>query len=279
METNTDTADGDPAGPTNQDDGSPMRSVAVAFGLAIVGILGAELFTVPVQVLDPAIVDSPGEVSVELRTAFLVLNFVGMAAIGAAYLHLSGRGFDYVDIRQPTRRDWIFAGIGIGLSLLLYVVAVAVITLIDLPASDNPIVEFVDTEFMILIMILIVFFFNAPAEEFLFRNVIQKRLYDAFSRMESVFIAAGLFALIHLPVYYLLADSVLAVVVPVVIVFFGGAIFGYVYAETDNLFVPILGHAVYNAFIFSLLFLQMRYDLGDDETVTGLVLDCLPVLA
>ncbi|WP_290819299.1 CPBP family intramembrane glutamic endopeptidase [Halovivax sp.] len=248
-------------------DGRPLRAVLVAFGLTLFGILVAELTTLPVVALEPALFDEPAEATIGFRTAFFVLNFVGMAAAGAIYLSYTDRGWEYVDLRIPTRRDWLFAGLGIVASLLLYVAAVAAIALGNLPAADSGVVQFVgDDVRMIPILIAIAFLFNAPAEEFLFRNVIQKRLYDAFDRPIAVIVASAIFAIVHAPVFAVFADSALAVAVPLTIVFGGGVIFGYVYAVTDNLVVPTLAHAVYNSFIWVLLYLSMTGVIDEVET-------------
>lgn len=259
---------------TETRDGRPVRSVLVAVVLTVVGILGADLFTTPALLLDPALIDTPDEASLELRTLVLTLNFVGMAAVGALYLAITDRGWAYVDLRMPTRRDWVYVLGGIGATILLYLLTSLVISLLSLPASDNQIVQFIgDDVVMIGILMVIAFLFNAPAEEFLFRNVVQKRLYEAFTRLQSVFIASFIFAVIHVPVYLVLAESTLAALVPVAIVFGGGLIFGYIYVKTDNLVVPILSHAVYNSAIFGLLYVSMVYDLEEGDSVPGFVFD------
>ena len=252
---------------------SRLRAVLVAFGLTLFGILVAEVTTLPAIALEPALIgEDPAEAAIEFRTIFFVLNFVGMAAAGAIYLSYTDRGWAYVDLRWPTKRDWLYTAAGIGASIAFYFLVVAVIALLDVPAADSGVVRFVgDDVLMIPILIAIAFLLNAPAEEFLFRNVIQKRLYDAFDRMTAVVVASAVFALIHAPVFAVMAESIVAIAVPVGVVFGGGLIFGYVYAETENLVVPTLAHAVYNSFIWILLYLSMEYDLGEVETPADVV--------
>ena len=120
---------------------------------------------------------------------------------------------------------------------------------------------------MVLILIAIAFLFNSPAEEFLFRNVIQKRLYAAFTRTNAIIVASAIFSLVHLPVYAVFADSVLAMAVPLTMLFVGGLILGYAYVETENLFAPIIIHAVYNSVIWGLLYISMVYDVQFDEPI------------
>ncbi|ARS89170.1 CPBP family intramembrane glutamic endopeptidase [Natrarchaeobaculum aegyptiacum] len=260
--------------------GGPITAVLVAIGLSAFGIAATQVTTAPAFLLEPGLATAPGEAPVSVRTLFFVLNFLGFVLAGAIYLAVTNRGWDYVDLRVPTVRDWLYVVGGIGVSILFYVVVALLLTVIDLPASENQVVEFIggDPE-MVLIMIAIVFFVNAPAEEFLFRNVVQKRLYDAFSRMQAVVGASLIFALVHLPVYVINADSALATAVSLTVVFGGSLIFGYLYAKTDNLVAPTAAHAAFNAVQFALLYLGMVLDLESVEsTPTGLLAAVGPVV-
>jgi len=264
--------------PQRLEDG-PIRTTLVAFGLAVFGIAVTQVTTYPVLVLEPALADAPAETPIATRTVFFVLNFLGFVLAGAVYLWWTDRGWSFVDLRWPTRRDWLYVVGGILASILFYVVASVLIQAFQLPAAESQVVDFVgDDQTMILVMIAIVFFFNAPAEEFLFRNVIQKRLYAAFSRLQAVFAASAIFAAVHLPVYVIYADSALATAVSLSVVFGGSVVFGYLYARTDNLVVPTVAHAAFNAVQFGLLYLALEYDLEEVET-PSMLLEGLAVLA
>ena len=259
----------------DREDG-PLRSTLVAVGLTILGLLAAEFTTLPALLLDPTLLESPGSASIASRTVMLTLNFVGMALAGAVYLVVTGRGWSYVDLRAPSKRGWIYVVAGIVGILAFYFVVSIVVSVLSLPSSENQVMSFIeDDPTMVLVMIGIVFFFNAPAEEFLFRNVVQKRLYAAFSRPQAVVVASVIFALVHLPAYALFSESLLATTVPIATVFGGALIFGYLYAETDNLLVPIASHAAFNAFQFGLYYIALRYDLEEAEPTTEIVVDLL----
>ena len=262
----------------DREDG-PLRSVVAAIVLTIFGLFVSEVTTIPAVLLDPALATSPGEVSIGVRTLFMILNFVGFVLAGAIYLQYTGRGWSYVDLEVPSKRGWLYIGGGVGAAILFYLLVSALVTALELPAAENQIVEYIGGDSrMVLIMILIVFFFNAPAEEFLFRNIVQKRLYAAFTRVQAVGIASGIFALVHLPVYLVLAESLAATTVSVSIVFGGAVIFGYLYARTDNLLVPIGAHATFNAIQFGLLYLAMEYGIEEADPTTSAVVDLLAVL-
>ncbi len=242
----------------------PLRSTLVAAGLAIVGLLATQFTTLPALLLDVRLATAPTETSIASRTLFFVLNFAGFVLVGAVYLVVTDRGWSYVDVRPPTRRGWAYVLLGIVASVAFYVLISVTIQLLSLPASENQVTSFIgDDQTMVLVMIAIVFFFNAPAEEFLYRNIVQKRLYDAFSRLQAVAIASLVFGLIHFPVYAVSSPSLLATMVPVVVVMGGAAVFGYLYAKTDNLLVPIAAHAAFNALQFGLLYFALEYDLEE----------------
>ncbi|SEW27321.1 CPBP family intramembrane glutamic endopeptidase [Natrinema salifodinae] len=254
----------------------PLRSTLVAAALAILGLGAQQVTTLPAFLLDPRLIDAPTEASIASRALLLILGFVGLALVGGLYLAVSGRGWSYVDLRFPTRREWGYVLAGIVGSIAFYVLISLLVQALSLPTAENQVSMYIgDDQTMVLVMIAIVFLFNAPTEEFLYRNIVQKRLYDAFSRLQAVAIASVIFGLIHLPVYATLSESLLATTVPVAVVVGGAAIFGFLYAKTENLLVPIAAHAVFNGVQFGLLYIALEYDLETAEPSTSLLVDLL----
>lgn len=85
-------------------------------------------------------------------------------------------------------------------------------------------------------------------EEILFRGVIQKGLQRFFKNYHiAIWITALIFSLIHMEFEGCIARMVL------------GAIFGYLYVFTGNLWIPIITHAFYNGFTITVAKL---YDAG-----------------
>ncbi|SDK35167.1 CPBP family intramembrane glutamic endopeptidase [Natronorubrum texcoconense] len=268
---------------SEQRDGAPLRSTFVAIGLTVFGLLMAEFATLPAFLVDPSLLDavmggSLGDASMGGRTLLLMLNFVGMALAGVIYLLATGRGLSWIDLRVPTRNDWKYLiGGSVGIIVFLYAVSI-LFMLLDVPAAESQVMDIVgENQTMILIMIFIVFFFNAPAEEFLFRNVIQKRLYEGFSRTNAILVTSVIFAAVHLPMY-LLAETLVATLASLTIMFGGSVIFGYLYAKTDNLLVPTIAHAVLNAFQFTMLYLAIEFGLDDAETAPSFVLEAVALI-
>lgn len=236
---------------------SRLRGILIAFALTVLAVLAAELLTLPAILADPTLLEAPGEAARASITALMILNFLGFVVVGALYLWLTERGWDYLDLKWPSVTDGIYivagtiAGLGavFAVNLLSY--------LLDIEPTESQVVQFVEGDpIMVLIMIGIVFLFNAPAEEFLFRNVIQKRLYLVYTRPGAVVVTSVIFALVHLPVFAFDASGDIAapdsVFAALTVIFFGSVIFGYLYAKTDNLVVPIGAHALFNATQFGL---------------------------
>ncbi|OVE83592.1 CPBP family intramembrane glutamic endopeptidase [Natronolimnobius baerhuensis] len=263
--------------------GAPIRSMLVALGLTVFGLVVVpQVTTIPAFLADPALLEAGqtgeyGEVSLWGRTLMLALNFVGMALAGIAYLLWTDRGLSWIDLRVPTMRDWKYILAGSVGSIVFLLVISNLYAVLGVPAEESQIIEIIaDDQTMVLLMIAIVLFFNAPAEEFLFRNIIQKRLYEAFSPMQAVLIASVIFAIVHFPMY-MLSGSMVATAASLVIMFGGSVIFGYVYVKADNLLVPTAAHAALNAFQFVILYISMVYGL-DEEMATSLLADILAVV-
>ncbi|WP_254532094.1 CPBP family intramembrane glutamic endopeptidase [Natrinema gelatinilyticum] len=257
----------------------PIYSTLVAVGLAIFGIVAQQMTTLPAFLLDPALATAPTETSIASRAAVLILGFVGFFVAGGIYLAVTDRGWSYVDLRWPTRREWRYVLAGVGGGIAFYILISLIVQVLSLPSAENQVSTYIgNDQTMILVMIAIVFVFNAPAEEFLYRNIVQKRLYDAFSRLQAVGIASVIFGLIHFPVYAALSESLLATAVPVAVVMGGAAIFGFLYAKTDNLLVPIAAHAVFNGVQFGLVYIALEYDLETAEQSTSLLFDTVSLV-
>ncbi|WP_247730170.1 CPBP family intramembrane glutamic endopeptidase [Halovivax limisalsi] len=271
------------SGSTVQAPGGPVRAVVAAVSLAVFGILVSSVVTTPLILLDPLLANSPADASMASTTALLVFNFLGFIVAGAIYLWWTGRGWAWLDISWPTRRGWKYVGFGVVGAIGFYILLSVVTTVLGLSGSQNDVMRFIgDDPNMVLIMIGIVFLFNAPAEEFLFRNVVQKRLYASFDRLTAVVIASLVFAVIHVPSYALLSDGTVApagaIATSIASVFGGALIFGYLYAKSDNLLVPTIAHATFNAVQFGLLYLVLRYAPEELEAEPASVLELLAVL-
>jgi len=94
----------------------------------------------------------------------------------------------------------------------------------------------------------------APAEEFLFRGVIQGRLRRSLGPVGAVVGSSLLFGSLHLGNY---TGETAAVVAGAVLIACVGTVFGTLYERTQNLVVPIVAHGVYNTILMVLSFLTL----------------------
>ena len=104
--------------------------------------------------------------------------------------------------------------------------------------------------FMLPAMLLAV----GPAEEYLFRGVVQGYLRRSFSAWGAVGWSALLFAVVHLPNLLSTPEAGL-VSVPVWLTI--GVVLGWLYERTGALLVPVLVHGFYNAAVVTLLFAEL----------------------
>ena len=233
-----------------------VRSTVVAAFVVVAASIGSVLTAVPVIALLP--IDPAGLHRIETFVPLFVASYVGMALVAVAYLVVTGRGLGFLDLRAPSGRE---VGLAIGASLLILgaVAAVwALASVLDLPTASNRIVEpGLANPTLLLALIPLAVFVNAPVEELLFRNVVQKSLYDGFSRRGANAVTSVLFALLHVPAFY--RPEPVAIAISLALIFFGSYVFGAVYARTETLFVPSIAHGIVNAAQFAALYVAVRY--------------------
>jgi hypothetical protein len=182
-----------------------------------------------------------------------VATQLALVAVGYAY----ARRYDLrVPIRSPSRRDlaWIAGGTVAALAT-----AIGASVVLSLVFGDQPVESVFGEAGAVDPTVLLIFaglsiLLVAPAEEFLFRGVVQGRLRRAFGPAAAVVLASALFGSIHLTNYtgpLLVVAGYLALLAVV------GVVFGYVYERTGNLAVPVAVHAVYNTVLFGLSYLAL----------------------
>ena len=115
-----------------------------------------------------------------------------------------------------------------------------------------------------LLLVIVIAVVVAPiTEEVIFRGVLFRSLADRFGAATGVVASATIFAVIHIEV---LRSQPVALVGLFVI----GAVLAEAYRRTGNLFVPMLGHAVFNATSLGLAVLLDRVARTTALGATGL---------
>lgn len=196
---------------------------------------------------------------------------LGMGTAAAIYFLFTSRDWSFIDLAIPSFRDvgWIVLGtVGLFTALILLNLISAVL---QLPEVDHGIIQDLEGEDPAILLWLLVpasILIIGPAEELLFRNIIQKSLYDYFPAGSAIVVTSLLFGVVHIPAY---GGSPQAVI-PVVAVFVLSLLLGWIYHRTGNILVPAIIHGLYNAIQFLLLYVQFEYGDELEDLAAALVL-------
>ena len=231
------------------------QQVVVFTGVGFAGLF-APYLTTPILVL-PVLpfVDSFSEIQRTLVNQ--VVGQLGMALgtvlVVGAVLKFTDRDLSFLDIRRPTLRDlaWIIGGI-VVLFGVLYGISI-LMQLIGVESADHATTQSAEkAPEMLLVLIPLAILIIGPFEELLYRNVIQKSLYDTFSRAGAVVVASVIFAAVHVLAY---STAGLGAVIASLGTIFGlSIVLGVIYERTNNLVMPALVHGIYNAVVFTNLY-------------------------
>lgn len=173
------------------------------------------------------------------------LQVLSFSLITYVYLELTDRSFGYIDIAVPNQRQLGTTAIGIVTLIGINYVLSAFFLYIDIPTAPSKLTE-LSNPIYYLILGLLSFLIIAPAEELLFRGVIQKRLTESFSPLAAVFFTSLIFASLH---FQALAGNE-GLLASLATIFSLSCLLGITYIRTNNLIVPIIMHGFFNLFVF-----------------------------
>jgi len=235
-----------------------LRTLAVASTLGIGGYLFTILWYAPFNFgIMSGHVEPTGSTMLLIQYITLALSAI---TIGALYLHYSGRGVEYIDINLSGKKQLRNLLLGI-IALVGVLFLVSLFTdLFQVESTQHSIEQTVSTDQeldprFLLIMMGLSLLIIGPSEEFIFRNLVQKRMYDSFSKVSSVIMSSVLFALVHYPAYA--SGPISEVVLSLVTVFSISITLGGIYAWTEDLVIVSLIHGMYNASIFGQWYLSL----------------------
>jgi len=111
----------------------------------------------------------------------------------------------------------------------------------------------IDTSIKLIVALVVVAIIPAIGEEVLFRGIIQRKIFHKVEDMHvAIWITAALFSAIHLQFFGFVPRLLL------------GAMFGYMYAWTRNLWAPIFAHFINNAVTVVVVYLSHRQVIDVD---------------
>ncbi|WP_245154553.1 hypothetical protein [Halorussus marinus] len=154
----------------------PVRRVVAATGLSALGIAFSVLLSIPVFV-----------VSLDALTQFvaaLVLSELGFVAAALAFLYATGRGLGYLDVGRLNRRA---IGLVVAGTVGLFVFRLAAILAaqaLGLPLAGNSVTQLAEEGLLetLLALVPLSVVVVGPAEELLFRGVVQRYLSEELRR-------------------------------------------------------------------------------------------------
>ncbi len=229
-----------------------VRAAVVAFGVAALGAVAAFGSSIVTFQFKTAL----GIVGTDIGTVLSVNAQIGFVVVVAGYLAVVDDWSGYLQFHLPSREDvaWVLAtpillgAAGVGVSVLLQFVGIPTPTHTGIEGTKAILL---DQPALWLVAIPALYLFAAPAEELLYRGIVQERLRPQFGPVGAVVGAAvgftlmhGSFALVDPPTYAINWVASTAV---------GGIVWGVVYEQTRNLVVTSVSHAMSWTVPFSLL--------------------------
>lgn len=247
----------------------PLLAVLVAVGLALVAYGGGNVLAVVAAFLLRFF-------GVELTPRYLVvlstitIQLIAFTGISLAYLRYRDMSVADIGVRVPSLEGWIALGVGfVGMIVLWLVGSIGTFLIRErfgIEGDTQMLFEMAQQDPLIfLIAGALSIFIVGPAEELLFRGIIQSRLRETFGARAGVTIATVLFAAMHITGFGSLAGGLLGVSV----LFFVGLALAITYEYTDNLVVVAIMHGLFNAIQMTLGYFSLQY--ADPDAVTLLV--------
>lgn len=183
---------------------------------------------------------------------------LGFTATVAAYLAYRDAGIDYIGHRVPSLSDlgWVFGGYVAVIGSVMVIGVLLQLVGSSPDTTNQAAAQGMENPELFLWFIPLSLFVVGPAEELLFRGVVQGRLRESFGPWVAVPVAAGLFALIH---FFALTGGAADRFIAIGILFVPSLVFGVAYERTGNIVVPTLIHGTYNATLGALLYVAMRF--------------------
>jgi len=241
--------------------GAAAGAFARGLALGFAGLLAVGVWTSVSVSLWSSVV--PGDVG---RLQQVVVGSValglGTGSVALFYFGATDRDRSSLDVRTPSRTDAGYAIAGVAALLGLQYLLTVVFGQLGISTASHSIERAArqgDPD-LLLWLVPIAFLVIGPGEELLYRNIVQKSLYGAFSDRGAVVAASVVFAVVHVLAY--LSPDVGATLATLGVVFVLSLVLGAVYLRTENLVVPIFVHGAYDAVTFAALYLELAGSIG-----------------
>jgi membrane protease YdiL (CAAX protease family) len=237
--------------------GRAVTATTWAIGVGFAGLFAIAAWASVLLAAATTVLSAEPGTAVQLALSAVALG-LGTGTIALVYFRLTEKTRSYLDVRITSMRDvgYVVAGVValLGLQILVGValdqlsVETASHSVQQTASAGNPEV--------LLLLIPTSWLIIGPGEELLYRNVIQKSLYDQFGKWGAVLVGSVAFALAHIPAYAAGA-SLGALSVTLVVIFLLSVVLGAAYLRTENVVVPALIHGTFDAVVFAAMYVQL----------------------
>ncbi len=239
-----------------------MNRIKALLAVVVVVIVGQGL-----EPVSGAIVGLWTELSNDVYTTvslrYLTNGFL-LALPAIIYAHYrASRVDEYADLldyaRVPrtfvTGEEWDDVSYGLLATLLVFLALNIIIVLLGLPVAENNAVSTGAADpFVIPLLVFFTLIIVAPAEEFVYRGIVQRRLEESFHPFVAIGIASMLFGIVHMTA---VQGTFTGHVVYVVFIGLVSVVWGYYYYKSKNLWISIIIHALYNCILYLSLVAQI----------------------
>lgn len=222
--------------------GSRWRPVAQALlAVALAFVVGAG-FAEFVGGLD---VD---DVAVEMLLQYLLLHGLGFVGVSLVYLRFRGVDLAYLGARVPGLGDVFWGATATAATLVVAYGLLELYSLLGVSSAAHRIEEAAaaNPEVYLVLLVLSVVLIG-PAEELLFRGVLQNAFAEVVDAAPAVVLASFVFAVMHVGS---LSGSAVEVSVYLFTAFSLALVLGAAYEVSGSLLVPAAAHGLYNAVVF-----------------------------
>lgn len=203
------------------------------------------------RVLESAAAGQPD--LLRLTVQYLGLHVLGFVGVSGVYLRLRGLGTGYLGISSPDLED---AGWTAAATAAVAALAAGLFRLYDMLgvgyAEHSVDAEAAGVPELYLVLVALSLLLIGPAEELMFRGVLQNAFEEATSTSVAVMAASSLFAVVHVGS---VSGSTTEVSAYLFAAFALSLVLGYAYVYADSFVVPAVAHGFYNASVFYIAYL------------------------
>lgn len=232
---------------------------ATAWGLTV-GFLGLFAIGAWASILVTLLaLASSGDIGTTTQLAVSALALgLGTGTVALIYFRWTDKTTAYLDFGLPSRRDVGYTVGGVVALLGLQIGVSLAFSELGLSTAEHSVQQSAagGNAEILLLLIPAAFLIIGPGEELLYRNIIQKNLYDTFGDWGAVLVGSVVFALAHIPAYAAGA-SLVTLLNTLVVIFFLSVILGVAYLRTGNVTVSAVIHGAFDAVVFGAMYVQM----------------------